>query len=135
MKGARAFRTRVKSVSSSNTDVCEVVRLSPHEVIIVGKRPGIAQIALRYEGKSVPDTYSVAVRSPGPKNNQLDRQHGKLKRLLQNLYPQVGLQLTWQQHQLIVTGEAKSKREAIEIVSMVRRLMLVPVVDRVVVED
>jgi hypothetical protein len=125
----------VKSVTTSNAEVCEVVRLTPNQIVIIGKRSGTAQIEFRYDDKVASDTYVVAVQTAQLAHDEFDSRNQKLTRLVQDLYPHARIKLTWYGDQLILTGKVARRRDAIEIVSMVRQHRLVPVVDRLEVED
>lgn len=129
------LQASVESVTTSDADVCEVVRLAPNQIVIIGKRPGTAQIELRYNNKVASDTYVVAVQTSQLAHDQFDSRNQKLTRLVQDLYPHARIKLTWHGDQLILTGKVARSRDAIEIVSMVRRYRLVPVVDRLEVGD
>lgn len=114
---------------SKDPAVCEVIQFSPRELALVGKRPGTARIEVRPQSDDRPvRVYAVTVR---PRDDQVQpaQPYTKLNDLLKELYPASRITLTATDGQIVVTGTAPSAREAMEIISLIRRMRAVPVVD------
>jgi hypothetical protein len=57
-----------------------------------------------------------------------------LQTLIAEMFPESDVLLTPQDHKLVVTGTSRSDAEAIRLISFVRSLRLVPVVDQIKVQ-
>jgi Flp pilus assembly secretin CpaC len=76
----------------------------------------------------------VTVVPPQEVVQQADRQWERLRDTLRDLYPDSDITLTPASGKLIVQGTVASDDEAIQILSLVRRMQLIPIVDRLVVK-
>jgi hypothetical protein len=126
-----AEATRAESLDPR---VCDVIQFAPHELTFVGKQPGFTRIDCWQDGK--PDSrksYLVAVGVDPTKGQQVRDQCSKMRVALQEMYPDSGINVTENNGSLVVSGTAASKAEAIAILSLVRRMQTVPVVDALAV--
>jgi hypothetical protein len=57
-----------------------------------------------------------------------------LSRLVTELYPQCRLKLSIADDKLIVEGQARDRQEAVQILSLIRSVRPIPVVDRLTVK-
>ena len=133
----RAIHLDVDATRAESLDprVCDVIQFNPHELTFVGKQPGLTRIDCWQDGN--PDSrksYLVAVGVDPSKEQQARDQFSKMRVALQDMYPGAGISLTENNGSLVVSGTAASKAEAIAIISLVRRMQTVPVVDALAVD-
>jgi hypothetical protein len=118
--------------------ICDVVQFGRQELAVVGKQPGSTLVHLESEGQEEatrPVTFLVRV-GPDPKEQQDNQdEYARLNKLLGELFPQSQVEVAPQEDRLIVTGRAKDRQEAIEILTLVREMRLIPVINRLVVDE
>ncbi len=116
---------RVAKVTVADRSVCEVMQHSPYELALIGKQEGQTDVAVWLVGEATAHIYRIVVGRGGtPTGDQ-----GKLEQLLAELFPASQVQLTQRSGTVHVDGNAKDRQEAIQILSVVRSVKLVPVVD------
>jgi Flp pilus assembly secretin CpaC len=129
---AQLVRTEFDVTRAQSLDprVCDVIQFAPRELTIVGKQQGITRVDFWQEGQEGKrQSYVVCVGTDESAQLRTQDQFAKLREVLRELYPASGVQLESQNGSLVVTGSARSKAEAIAIISLVRRMHTVPVVD------
>jgi len=137
LRESRLLRTNldVASVSSADNTICEVVQVSPREVVLVGKKPGSTRVDFWCGvNKQLRATYEVAVTATDMAAERAQDQYLRLGKLVRDLYPDSHVSIQPEGGTLVVSGSAKDKHEAIAIISMIRRMRTIPVVDKIVVE-
>lgn len=123
----------VEKAIAVDQEICDVVQFSGHELAIIGKQPGRTHVRVWFKQQQHSTNYLVTVRSPIP-NGADDIQCDKLRRVIEEMFPGARVEIVQDGNRLIVNGTASSNDEALQIVSLVRRLRLMPVIDRVVVK-
>ena len=129
---SRLLRTNVNvtRAESLDTKVCEVVQFSPNEVAIIGKQRGTTRVDLWQGSHDVNRiSYLVAV-GLGPEEEQVLDQYAKLRQAIAELYPDSKVVLTPEKDRLVVSGTVTSAQEALAIVTMIRRVRTIPVIDQ-----
>ena len=116
---------RVTLATVVDRSVCEVVQHSPYEVALVGKHEGQTDVAIWLEGGRSAQVYRVVVG----RGDVAAQDQGKLERLLAELFPRSRVSVTQHEGSVRVDGVAKNRQEAIQILSVVRSVKLIPVVD------
>ena len=77
-------------------------------------------------GEATPKIFRITVgRAAG-----IAEEDEKLRQLLAELFPDSDVMLTDRQGKLVVDGLAKDQQEAVEILSVIRSVRLIPVVDQ-----
>jgi Flp pilus assembly secretin CpaC len=122
----------VRRLEIEDPRICETLQFAPGEVSIVGKLPGETRLAVWTAGTSDPEIWCVRVgaETSGTAERQSD---ATLRRLVSEMFPQSRIKLISHDDKLIVEGFAKDRQEAVQILSFVRGVRLIPVVDRVTV--
>lgn len=123
----------VEKAIAVDQEICDVIQFSGHELAIIGKQPGRTHVRVWFKQQQHSTNYLVTVRSPIP-NGADDIQCDKLRRVIEEMFPGARVEIVQDGNRLIVNGTASSNDEALQIVSLVRRLRLMPVVDRVIVK-
>ena len=119
----------LKSASTSDETICKVVCVDSQNVAVLGVQNGVATVELAYaDGTS--ESLAVEVRSGRAADGE-DKITSVLESLKQ-MYPAAGLEIRAKGAGVLrVTGTAKSEAEARQIVSLVRKVFLMPVEDGV----
>jgi hypothetical protein len=137
VRESRLLRTpeNVVRVVSEHDSICDVLLFNPREIAVVGKQRGQAKVEFWYDGQGLNRvSYLVAVDDERTPETQGRTDLPKMERLVAYLFPNSRVKLISDRGRLIVRGSATSQREAVEIVSTVRRSQLVPVTDEIVVQ-
>jgi hypothetical protein len=113
--------------------ICEVVQFSAHELAFIGKRPGSTHVRLWFKDQGHATNYRITVRA-SELTNELEPPLEKLQTLLSEMFPDAQIEIFSQGERIVVRGTATSNDEALKIVSLVRKLRLVPVVDQIQVK-
>ena len=135
VRESRLLRTpeNVVRVVPEHDRFCDVLVFNPREVAVVGKQQGTVRVELWYDQAGLKRTsYLIAVDNEATAVAP-ETSLSKIEQLIAYLFPAASVQLVQQQEHLIVRGSAVSRRQAVEILSTVRRSQLIPVVDEVVV--
>lgn len=135
VRESRLLRTpeNIVRVVPEHDRFCDVLVFNPREVAVVGKQQGTVRVELWYDQAGLKRTsYLIAVDNEATAVAQ-ETSLSKIEQLIAYLFPAASVQLVQQQEHLIVRGSAVSRRQAVEILSTVRRSQLIPVVDEVVV--
>ena len=108
---------------------------NPREIAVIGKQQGTVKVEFWYDGQGTRRvSYLVAVGDGRTPETQLEADHQKIERLVAYLFPTSRVELVRDQDRLIVRGSAVSQRQAVEIITTVRRSQLIPVADEIVVQ-
>ncbi|GIW93110.1 MAG: hypothetical protein KatS3mg110_1151 [Pirellulaceae bacterium] len=113
--------------------VCDVIQFSPYELAVVGKQVGVSMVRMWYEGQDNSTNYLVSVRAVEPVA-VADDQFEQMRQMIREMFPKAHVEIISETDRIVVRGTATSNEEALQIVSLIRKLRLVPVVDRLVVE-
>jgi Flp pilus assembly secretin CpaC len=92
---------------------------------LVGKQEGQTDMMIWLEGEPAAKQYRVVVG----RGDAIQPNQDKLERLLAEMFPQSHVTLSQRDDRVQVNGTAKSRQEAIQILSVVRSVKLIPVVD------
>jgi len=121
-------------VSSANAKVCDAVQLNAREVAVVGKSPGTTRIEFWHDDRGVSRaSHVVTVGSERTTETAKGDRHEELRELISYLFPDSQVELISEGNRLVVRGRTGSQRDAVRILSTIRRSQLVPVVDEVAV--
>ncbi|MCU0979217.1 MAG: pilus assembly protein N-terminal domain-containing protein, partial [Pirellulaceae bacterium] len=130
-----AVRESLVRVVSEQDNICDVLLFNPREIAVVGKQRGQAKVEFWYDGQGLNRvSYLVAVDDERAPDMQNRVDLPKIERLVAYLFPNSRVELIGDQGRLIIRGSATSQREAVEILSTVRRSQLIPVTDEIVVQ-
>ena len=135
VRESRLLRTpeNVVRVVPEHDRFCDVLVFNPREVAVIGKQEGTVRVELWYDPQGLKRaSYLVAVDNDAQAESLETGPH-KIEQLIAYLFPASRIQLVQQQDHLIVRGSAVSRRQAVEIMSTVRRSQLIPVLDEIVV--
>jgi hypothetical protein len=137
VRESRLLRTaeNVVRVVSEHDNICDVLLFNPREIAVVGKQRGTVKVEFWYDGQGLNRvSYLVAVDDERTPDTQSRVDLQKIERLVTYLFPNSRVKLVSDQGRLIVRGSAANQREAVEILSTVRRSQLIPVTDEIVVQ-
>jgi Flp pilus assembly secretin CpaC len=137
VREGRVLRTseNVVRVVSEHDRVCDVIQFNAREIALIGKQQGTVRVELWYDRQgSSRASYLVAVDSDPNTATEGKEGRQKIERLITYLFPESRVELVFEPDRLIVRGTAGNQRQAVEILSAVRRLQLIPVVDEIVVQ-
>jgi hypothetical protein len=129
---ARLLRAseNIYRVVSENGHVCDVLVFNAREVALIGRTQGTMQLDFWYDGQgSRRASYLVTVQEPPAPTDRVQGEAQKLETLLGHLFPGSRIECHREPDRLIVRGYAVSQRQAVDILSLVRRSQLIPVVD------
>jgi hypothetical protein len=136
VREGRLLRTpeNIVRVVPEHDRFCDVLMFNPREVAVIGKKQGTVRVELWYDQQGLKRaSYLVAVdgqtSSEAP---EADLQ--KIEQLIADLCPASRIKLVREQDRLIVRGLTVNPRQAVEIMSTVRRSQSIPVVDEIVVQ-
>lgn len=116
---------RVTRITVVDRNVCDVVQHSPYELALIGKHTGQTDVAVWLEGQPTAQVYRIVVGRGGVQ--PVDQ--GKLQSLVADLFPESRVTITQRGEAVYVDGVAMNRQEAIKILSVVRSVKLIPVVD------
>ena len=126
----------VVRVSSANAEVCQVVQLNARDVAVVGKSRGTTEIEFWYDKRGVSRvSHIVAVGPDQAFETPEDDRYQEVHKLISYLFPDSQVELICEEDRLVVRGRTGTRRQAIQILSIIRRSQLVPVVDELAVTD
>jgi hypothetical protein len=137
VRESRLLRTNldVHSAASLDSEICEVVHFSAREVVLVGKKPGTTRVDFQCgTDQRTQASYMVTVGSDPTSTVRAGSEYSKLENLIRELYPACEVRLEPNGNSLIVSGTAKDRQEAIAIITMIRRMRTIPVVDELTVQ-
>jgi len=126
--------SRIKRVSVANRLVCDAMQFAPYEVALIAKRAGQTNVTIWFDGQKKPQTYRVVVDGSIAEKPNVGPEYVKLQALLDELFPESLVTLNPGRERLVVLGEAKDRQEAIQIMSVIRSVRLIPVVDQLQVK-
>lgn len=120
----------VHRIVPSGEPVCEVVMFSPREIALIGRRSGTMQLDFWYDSQGIHRTrYWVTVHeAPTSPKVPVDEAQ-RIETLIQQHFPGSRIECQREARRLIVRGYAQNERQAIDIISTIRRSQLIPVVD------
>jgi len=123
-------------VASANAEVCQVVQLNARDVAVVGKSRGTTKIEFWYDNRGISRVSHVVAVGPDQafETPEEDRNQ-EVHKLISYLFPDSQVELISEEDRLIVRGRTGSRRQAVDILSTIRRSQLVPVVDELIVQD
>lgn len=125
--------SRVRRCEVENSAVCEALHFESTEISVVGKAPGETRIAVWLDEQPEPLVWSVKVDAQ-KKPSAVGSDNRALTELLADMYPQSRVRLVSAEGELVVEGKAKNRKEAIQILSFIRSVRLIPVVDRLTLQ-
>jgi hypothetical protein len=131
---ARLLRAseNIYRVVSENGHVCDVLVFNAREVALIGRQQGTMQLDFWYDGQGLRRaSYLVTVQEPPATADRVQDEAQKLETLLGHLFPGSHIECRREPDRLIVRGYAVSRRQAVDILSTVRRSQLIPVVDQI----
>ena len=120
----------VEKVEVVNGELCEAILFENREVSIIAKSEGTTHVMLTMKGDQASTNYLIAVTAPQAAAQSRVSSQGKLAQTIQGLYPNANVEVTEENGRIVVSGEVSSNDEAFKILALVRRVRLVPVVDR-----
>ncbi|MGE0756279.1 MAG: pilus assembly protein N-terminal domain-containing protein [Pirellulaceae bacterium] len=124
------LKSRVTRMEIQNPEICETLQYASTEVSLIGKRKGETRLAVWTADSSEPQLWSVRVDGD-PQSASRQQDDAALNRLIRELYPRSRITLASAGQEVVVQGVATDRQQALEILSLIRSVRLVPVVDRV----
>jgi Flp pilus assembly secretin CpaC len=121
----------IRRLEVENPRICEPLQSAPGEIAIVGKQQGETRLAVWMVGEAEPNYWCVRVS--GDAEQMSARDDAALRRMVTELYPQSRVRLVMEDDRIYVQGQAKDRQEAIQILSFVGSIRLVPIVDQLIV--
>ncbi len=132
LKEVRRLHTRepVYRIVPNGEHVCEVVMLNPREIVLIGQQYGTMQLDFWYDSQGVHRaSYSITVHK-GPTSRKASMEESQsIESLIHQLFPGSRIECQREPTRLIVRGFAQNERQAINIISTIRRSQLIPVID------
>ncbi len=123
--------SEVERVEVLDESICEVIQFSASELSVIGKREGKTQVRVWLKGQSSQEVvgYQVCVGTPedAPSTSQ---EYAKLRESIAELYPDASIDMRESAGKLYVRGTVANKEQAVGILSLIRRVRLIPVVDQ-----
>ncbi|MBM4000040.1 MAG: hypothetical protein FJ297_10975 [Planctomycetes bacterium] len=143
----------IARAESVDPTICDAVQFSPFELTLIGKRDGQTHVRVWFKNqdqdqstggeqqekpsgaapapsREASTNYLIAVKSPEDQARVADREYDKLLASIRSLHPDARVELISSGDRLVVQGTVSSEDEAIQILSLVRKVRLIPVVDR-----
>jgi Flp pilus assembly secretin CpaC len=117
----------ISGVRISNPAICDVLRIGPRDLVVVGKAAGVATVRLSLDSETE-QIYTFRISRAADGNGE--QSPTQMESLLAKAYPGRGIKLEWSRNSLVVKGTASDRQEAIDILTFVRETYLVPVVDQ-----
>lgn len=129
-----SFRRPVVAVGSMDVSVCQAVVVSDSSVAVLAQRSGESQIEIVFAGG---DRYRTTLTVLGKRTTATDEAATRValaEQSVAQMFPNAGLSLTTTSAgRLRVQGQAASEAEAREIISLVRKMFLVPIEDQITI--
>ena len=124
----------VQRVAIGDSNVCDVVRFAPREFSIIGKEYGSTRLTMWFHGDAMPPvTYLIHVGPGAQEQRRLHDEYQKLTTLITEMYPTSRVTLIPAEEKLIVQGQVDTAQQAREIMALIRKARLIPVIDQIVV--
>jgi hypothetical protein len=123
----------IRRLEVEDPNICEPLQSAPGEVAIVGKQQGETRLAVWVAGETEPNYWCVRVS--GEAEPLSARDDAALRRMVAELYPQSRVRLVMTDEKIYVQGQAKDRQEAIQILSFVGNIRLIPIVDQLIVSS
>ncbi len=130
---AIATKSPVLEFSVEHTDVCQVLRTSDKSVLLLGLKQGSTRIAVVTQdaaGDRSTQIHEVTVGAEETQHAELDQWAVNMSQALTRLYPNSHIEVVALGERLVVQGVAASESDANKILSLVRKVSLIPVVDQ-----
>jgi Flp pilus assembly secretin CpaC len=127
--GLLRFKTDIVQYQVEDSRICSAVRFDSRELTLIGKAVGATSLLARAEGDQVAGRYRIEV-SQATANTVDDETMERLRRSIRELFPRSQVSVRGEGGRLVVSGQVRSDEEAHQILALVRRIRLVPVVDR-----
>jgi Flp pilus assembly secretin CpaC len=130
---SRLMRTQFDVVRAESLDprVCDVIQFAPREVAVIGKERGMTRVLMWQKGNpGEPISYTVTIGSDDDEQGRVLDQYSKLHTVIQEMYPNSDVTLRPDSGRLIVSGTVESSEDAIAVITMIRRMRTIPVVDQ-----
>lgn len=117
------MKSDVQKTTVVDPTICDVVRLSPRELSVVGKAEGATHISVSVDdGSRAPQTYLVRVIADPEVQQRRERHCAAIQEHLHGLYPNNGLQVVPFGSLALLKGEAKNFSEALQILELTEAL-------------
>lgn len=131
--GTQHIRTSrdITAVEIDNGEVCEVLRVSSREIVVVGKSTGSAAVRISFDSGTSEDVHLFQVTDRTTINVPNDGTLESLQSVVHRKFRGSELQLTTRQGSLLVKGMAADPQQAVQILAFIRETCLVPVIDQV----
>ena len=132
LKEVRILHTResIHRIVPSGQQVCEAVMLNPREIALIGRQRGTMQLDFWYDDQGTQRTrYSVTVQDEPTLQQVSMEESQRIETVIHQLFPGSRIECQREPARLIVRGYARNERQAIDIISTIRRSQLIPVVD------
>lgn len=123
----------VAHVDVIDSDICTALKSGARELDLIARRAGETAVAVYYKQGRSAETYRISVGT-GNEGQTTTSNDEQLETLIAEIFPRSAVTLTPQEESLLVSGVVKSDREAVRILSLVRSLRLIPVVDQLKVQ-
>ena len=102
----------ISRAESTDPRVCEVIQVSPREIAIIGKQPGVTRVDFWQEGPSESrESYVVLVGADSTELERTRSEFSKLYESLRELYPHSQVTFTKQNGSLIVSGTGATRKK------------------------
>jgi hypothetical protein len=119
----------IRQIEIADRKVCEAVFAGTREATLIAKGRGTTTLIVWYGTPLSPITYRIHVgRNFG---GQADDENSRLRTMIAETFPQSDIKIVSNEKTLEVSGVARSDNEALDILSTIRKLRLIPVVDQV----
>ncbi|HUG70527.1 MAG TPA: pilus assembly protein N-terminal domain-containing protein [Pirellulaceae bacterium] len=123
----------IHRIEVGNPQICEVLRQADRRLELVAKRNGRTTVTIHFAAARIPEVYAISVGTHDVQQTRLaSDQH--LQALITEMFPDSDVLLAAEDASLVITGAASNDAEAVQIVSFVRSLRLVPVIDQLKVQ-
>ena len=131
--GTQHIRTSrdITAVEVDNDEVCEVLRISSREIVVVGKSTGSSAVRISFDSGTNEDVHLFQVADRTTRDVPNDGTLESLQSVLHRKFRGSELQLTTRQGSLLVKGTATDPQQAVQILAFIRETCLVPVIDQV----
>jgi hypothetical protein len=130
VKGSIALQSTdtIQALSVEHEDICQVIQTAGKSYTLIGLRPGETRIAVISEsaGQRNIQIHQVTVADAQPPQQNSS---STIAQTIQQLYPRSKVRVATRGTQLVVGGNVESEETAKEILRLVRKTTLTPVVD------
>ncbi|MBI2477662.1 MAG: pilus assembly protein N-terminal domain-containing protein [Planctomycetia bacterium] len=123
----------IARIEVGDESVCGAFRLTDRELDLIAKQNGKTLVTIHFTTDRKPEVYAVRVGSLTEPECDLASDL-PLQTLVAEMFPDSNVLFTSTDNKLVVSGTSRSDAEAIRLISFVRSLRLVPVVDQVKVQ-